>query len=305
MDTIQNTGGLTRLARSRRVLASALTLSALAAGAGLAAFAVDAGSAGAAATANLGITQSISGSSTSGSTIDTVKVTNAGPSTATGVSALLYMKSSISSYVVHNSGGTCEVSPAPAGFTIAVDSCQLGSIASGASATVVFTVSGTAGTAFTTTASVGSLVADPSWTNNISNVSSYFGPRADLSLAQTAAVGATKGTATVVDTVTNNGPNTGNALQLVQEIKSAGYASVHATSNVSASCQMIPAASGYNRAFACTTNSLAKGATWKVTLAYTGTAGTALQVDSKVTANNPIDPVTSNNSKSSSTTYHA
>jgi len=299
-------GGLSlrRLARGRRLAASAITVTALAAGGGLAAFAFDAGSAGASSTANLAISQTISGSATSGSTVDTLKVSNAGPNTATNVIVQLYLKSATTGYTVFGNAGTCVVTPPPSGYTIGVMSCTLGSLASGASVSEVATLSGNVGVAFTTTATVGSSVADPSWTNNSSTVSSWFGPRADLAMTQTAATGASAGKATVVSTIVNHGPNTGNALQLVQEIHSSA-GSVHATSNLAASCQFIPPAAGYTAAFACTTSSLNNAATWKVTLAYTGTPGSTLAVDSSVTANNPIDPVLTNNKASSSTKYHA
>jgi hypothetical protein len=145
--------------------------------------------------------------------------------------------------------------------------------------------------------------ADPTWSNNTSTKSSYYGPRADLALAETAAPGTASGKAKAVSTVTNHGPNTANALQMIVEIKSSGYHSVAATGNISTSCQFIPPATGYNRAVSCVTNSLGTGKQWIVTFNYTGTAGTSLTIKTSVSANSPPDPVTTNNSRTKSTTY--
>jgi hypothetical protein len=152
---------------------------------------------------------------------------------------------------------------------------------------------------------VGTSTEDSNISNNISTASSWFGPRSDLRLTQTAKSGPSSGKAKVVSTIVNHGPNNANALQLTMEINSPGYRGVLASSNVSASCQFIPPASGYNRAVACTTNGLATRAKWVVTFSFSGTAGDTLQVTNQVSANNPTDPVTTNNSASSSTKYHS
>jgi hypothetical protein len=264
------------------------------------------GAAFAVSSADLSISQRFSGSSTSGSTIDTVRIHNAGPSTAANVSLVMFIKTTSTSLGIASSGGgVCEVEPAPPGYTIATATCQLPSIAADATGIDTITWHGTAGLAFTSTVTVGTSTGDPAQANNISTASSWFGPRADLKLTQTASSGPATGKAKIISTIVNRGPNNAQALQLISEIKSPGFQSVIATANISSSCQFIPPATGFNRAVACTTNSLGTGAKWVVTFAFTGHAGDSLMVSNKVTANSPVDPVTSNNSKSSSTTYHA
>jgi len=264
------------------------------------------GDAVAAGSADLSISQRFSGTSTSGSTLDTVRIHNAGTATASNVNLSMFIKTASTTLNIASSGsGVCELAPAPPGFTIAMATCQLGSIASGITAIDKITWSGKVGLAFTSTVTVGSSVADPKLSNNINTASSWFGPRADLRLTQTASSGPNARQAKVVSTVVNRGPSNANSLQLTMEINSPGYASVVATSNITASCQFIPPATGYNSAVDCTTNSLATVAKWVVTFKFTGRAGDSLKVKNKVSANNPPDPVTTNNTASSSTRYHA
>jgi hypothetical protein len=268
---------------------------------------VASGAASAASSADLSIGQRFSGGSVSGTTVDTVRIHNAGPSTAANVNLVMLVKANISSLGIASAGGgVCELEPAPPGYTIAMATCQLPAIASGSTELDKITWSGKAGVKFTSTVTVGSSTSDPRLANNLGTASSWFGPRAELRLTQSATSGPTAGRARIVSTVVNRGPNNANALQLVMEVNSAGYQSVHATTNISgASCQFIPPATGYNRAVNCTTGSLATGAKWVVTFAFTGHAGSSLVVKNKVTANNPVDPVPSDNSASSSTKYHA
>lgn len=267
---------------------------------------VASGSATAASSADLSIRQRFSGGATSGATLDTVRIHNAGPSTASNISLVMLIKAKITNLGISSSGGgVCELEPAPPGYTIAMATCQLPAIASGSTELDKITWSGKAGVAFTSTVTVGSSTPDPKLANNIGTASSWFGPRAQLHLTQSATSGPTAGRARIVSTVVNRGPNNANSLQLVMEVNSPGYQSVHATSNITASCQFIPPATGYNRAVNCTTNSLATGAKWVVTYSFTGHAGGSLVVKNKVSANNPPDPVPGDNSASSSTTYHA
>jgi hypothetical protein len=159
--------------------------------------------------------------------------------------------------------------------------------------------------AFTSTITVGASTVDPTSSNNISTASSWYGPRSDLKLTQSASVGATAGKATFVHTITNRGPNTANALQLIIEVKVTGSFGAGYTATPLSSCQTIPPASGFNHAFACTTNSLAPSAKWVLTGAYTGPAGGAVSVKTTVSANNPADPDTSNNSGTAATTFRS
>jgi hypothetical protein len=290
----------------RRRLTVLVTAAALAGAACVSAMFVGTSTASAGSTADISVSQHVSGGSASGSTVDTVTVHNAGSATANSIEAVYLLKSAATSYLVHSSTTTpCQIEPAPTGY-LGLLTCPLGSLASGHSVVDTLTYTGKSGVAFSVTASIGAgSPVDPNFKNNTSTISTYFGPRADLRLSGTLTAGATAGTASAVTTVLNAGPNNASALQQIIEIKSTGYRSVHATSTPSASCQFIPAASGYTRAVSCVTNSLATGAKWTLKLSYTGTSGGALTTKSTVTANSPVDPVTSNNTQTRATHYHS
>jgi hypothetical protein len=183
--------------------------------------------------------------------------------------------------------------------------CQTSSLAAGSNWTLTETYSGTAGVAFTSFGSVGeNNPGDPSLSNNSSTLKTYFGPAADLKLTQAVTPGTSSGTVTITDTAKNLGPWTANTLQLVIEMNSPGFSNVGASSNLPASCQFIPPASGFNVAASCTTtNSLAPLKNWKITLTYSGTPGGSLEQVGNVTANNPPDPHTANDSATTNTNY--
>lgn len=287
--------------RARSVLAAALVLGALVA----MAF-VRPGSTRAAGTADLSIRQAFSGSSSSGHTVDTITIHNAGPDSATNINYSKFLATTSSTYTVTSNKGVCEFMPPPSTAWKLFDACQVGSLAAGADLVVTVTWGGTAGLAFTSTVTVGGSSADPTTANNKSTASSWFGPRADLKLSQTAAVGATTGKAKFVHTITNRGPNVANALQLIIEVKvSAGSVSAAYSATPLSSCQTIPPATGYQYAISCTTNSLATGAKWVLTGTYSGTPGATVTVKATVSANSPTDPVTSNNAVTSATTFHS
>lgn len=289
----------------RRALISVVSSVALL-GAGAAALVLaGGGSASAVSTADLSLSQSISGSSTAGTTLVNVTVHNAGSSTATGVSLSVFLKSTSTTIGTHASFGTCSFAPPPTGF-LGFSTCSLGSIASGASVKETFTYSGNQGKAFSNFATVGlNGPADPNYKNNSSTISSWFGPRADLAISGTAGPGTTAGSGVASTTVVNHGPNTANALQLITEIKSTGIKGVTVSASPVSSCQIIPPASGYNMAVSCVTNALAIGQKWVLSYKYSGAKGAAITEVSHVTANNPIDPVTTNNSMTKTTTLHS
>ena len=259
----------------------------------------------AAGSANLSVRQAFSGSSTSGKTVDTVTIHNAGPDTATNINYSKFLATASNVFTVTSNVGVCELMPPPSTTWKLFDACQVGSLAAGGNIVITVTWGGTAGAAFTSTVTVGSAVVDPTSSNNISKASSWFGPRADLHLSQSGSIGSTAGKAKFVHTITNRGPNNANALQLIIEIKSSGAFSVGYSGTPLSSCQTIPPATGFQHAVACTTNSLATGAKWKLTGTYTGPAGNSVSVKATVSANNPADPVLTDNSRTTATTYHS
>jgi hypothetical protein len=286
----------------RRRVAGLVTAAALVGAACASLTFIGTSTAAAAGTADIAVSQHISGGAASGQTVDAVTVHNHGAATANSIEAVYLLKSAVTSYTVHSSTTTpCQIEPAPVGY-LGMITCPLGSLASGHSVVDTLTWTGKAGVAFSVTASIGAgSPADPNFKNNTSTVSSYFGPRADLRLSGTLAVGKTAGTASAVTTVLDAGPNNAAALQEIIEIKATGLSSIHATGSPSSSCQFIPAASGYNKAVSCVTNSLATGAKWTLKLTYTGAKGAALTTKSTVSANSPADPVSANNSQTLST----
>jgi hypothetical protein len=293
----------TASSRTRRavglVLAAALTAAGAAAIAG-------GPSASAVATANLAVSQSFSGGTTSGETVDTVTIKNLGTATASNINLTILIKTaSTTTYVSAHNGGTSELSPPPTGFKLMVNT-QYSSIAAGAHLTLPFTLGGIAGIAFTSFVSVGvASPGDPNLANNSNTKSSWYGPRADLRISSKVVAVTTAGRAKIVTTITNAGPNAANALQTIFEIKSSTWVSGVYSATPATSCQFIPPAAGYNRAVSCVTNSLATFKSWVITAIYRGGAGTSFTVNAKVSANNPTDPVTTNNSNTRTTTYHS
>ena len=138
----------------KRSARAVLSVTALALIGGACAFLSTGGSAAAAGTADLSVSQKISGSLTSGQTVDTVSIHNAGPNTALNVNMDSLLKDPGSSL------GRRRVrrhlpDPAVAVGYLGHLSCQFASIASGATLTETLTWSGTAGDAFTVFTGVG------------------------------------------------------------------------------------------------------------------------------------------------------
>ena len=285
----------TSTSRNRSVLAVVSTAVMALVGAG-AIVAVTGGSASASASnADVSVTQHISGGSSNGQTVDTVTVHNAGPATANNVNVTMLLRSSSNFILTSTNRGTCETEPPPSGY-LGLTTCQLGTLASGASVVETVSFTGQTGMAFSNFATVGvSSPVDPKLTNNSSTVSTYFGPRADLGLSGTAKPGTKSGTAKAVTTVFNRGPNTAKALQLIVEIKSTGWKGVTVSATPLSSCQTIPASTGYDGAVSCVTDSLDTGKKWVLTFSYAGKKGAALQMVSTVSANTPADPLSTNN----------
>ena len=114
--------------------------------------------------ADLGVTLTTGGSTaTGGSTTFTAQITNAGPSTATGV-VLTAAAPTIGTVVSATStAGTCN--------TTGIISCSLGSLASGSTTTVTFTVLQTTAGTSTMTVQVSGSTTDSNSANNSANAS--------------------------------------------------------------------------------------------------------------------------------------
>jgi hypothetical protein len=257
--------------------------------------------------ADISISQTVSNGSAAGSTTVTDTIHNAGPSTATEVQDVQLVKISAGplGYIAGGAKGVyCDPEPAPTGWNF-MFSCQFGSIASGATVSVKFTLKGTTGASFTRFASVGDFaLADPRTSNNSSTLNSLIGDLADLSLSQKATAGTKSGTVTITNTVANHGPWTATGIQLVFEIKGTSLG-VLTTGPNSGNCQFIPPSAGYNYAADCPFGSVAPGKTWVIVVTYTGPAGESLTQDGSISAASPPDPVPANNKASTATMLHA
>jgi hypothetical protein len=264
------------------------------------------GVASAAGTADLSVSQAVSNGTTPNSTTVTDHIHNAGPSTATDVvaTALLKTNGGAASYLTSNA--TCAQQPAPSGWTF-MFTCQLATLQSGHTWTPKFNLTSTKGAPFVRFLSVGAGgPRDPSLANNSSTLNSYFGSEADLSLAQSATAGSSAGKVTITDSIRNRGPWTADHLQQVLEINSATFRTVTAASNLpGAACLFIPPASGFNAAVSCTLGSLTPGGVWRLTFAYAGGPGGSLVQQGAISAVSPSDPISSNNTATTTTSYHS
>jgi hypothetical protein len=74
---------------------------------------MQAGSAHAAGSANLSVSQAFSGSSTSGKTVDTITIHNAGPDTATNINYSKFLATTSNVVTVTSNVGVCEFMPPP------------------------------------------------------------------------------------------------------------------------------------------------------------------------------------------------
>jgi hypothetical protein len=142
--------------------------------------------------------------------------------------------------------------------------------------------------------------------DNTDSISTYYGPRANLAVTQSAASGAS-GHVIITTKTVNRGPSKASNLQMVVEVKATGSLGASATSSSpAAACQVIPPASGFNFAFSCNmSGTLAPRKTWTITVNHSGPAGGAVKIVSKTTAISPADPVGGNNSATTNTHYHS
>lgn len=101
-----------------------------------------------------------------------VTVTNTGPDAASGVRLTEAMLGTVSFVSAAASQGSCAL----ASGTVSDVSCELGTLASGAGATVSIVVRPTFAETLTATARVASTISDPSGLNNLASVTTTVGP---------------------------------------------------------------------------------------------------------------------------------
>ena len=194
----------------------------------------------------------------------TITVQNFGPATATNVvvtDALASLVSAGGFQSATPSQGSCTPSSVTAGPTVNL-SCNLGTLASGAAATVVVVVRPSIATSGnrTNTASVTSLdVGDPNRANNTGSVTSAVTAVADVTVSKSAAPNPVQaGTPlTYVVTVRNNGPSTASTVLATDTLPAnAAFVALSAVTGTGATCTT-PAAGTLGGTVTCTWPSIA------------------------------------------------
>ena len=214
-----------------------------------------------------------------------ITVTNNGPSDATGV--IVTDTLPIGTSFVSASAGCTE-----AEGTV---TCDVGSIATGASAMVTVQVTVDPGTTgpITNSASVAGSETDPNAANNNATETSAVVAETDLSITKSGSPDpiVAGSTLTYVVTVTNNGPSDATGVTIVDTLP-PGVAFVSA----SADCSEV------SGTVTCDVGSLPSGASASVTVQVTVDAGTTGSItNSASVAGSETDPVTSNNSATDTT----
>jgi uncharacterized repeat protein (TIGR01451 family) len=206
-------------------------------------------------------------------------VTNSGPSTATGVTIADALPVGMVLVSATPSQGTC---------TTAI-SCNLGTIANGATATLSIVAQATAPGNFNNTASVSANEADPFPSNNTAIASIAVVASADIAIAVSASPNpaGVGGSLTFTMTVTNNGPSPATGVLVVGGF-TTGATIVSITPSQGAPCTG-------TAQFNCNLGALASGARAVVIAVVTPTAPGTFSITDSVAANEP-DPVTTNNS---------
>ncbi len=206
----------------------------------------------------------------------TITVTNGGPDSATNVTVDdTFSGAGFSVTGVSSSQGGC------AGFP-----CNLGTIASGGSATITINGTATGQGTITNTATVSSDQGDPNTNNNSATQQTSVGPTgADLAISKTdsadpAPVG---GTVTYTITVTNGGPASATNVTVTDSFGGAGF-TVTGVSSSQGGCAGFP----------CNLGTIASGGSATISVQGTATsAGTIINVASVSAAE--ADPNPNNN----------
>jgi uncharacterized repeat protein (TIGR01451 family) len=242
-----------------------------------------------AAPADLSITKSASPDpGTPGGTLTyTLTATNNGPEDATNVIVTDTLPTGLTFVSVTSSQGTCS----------GTVTCNLGTLPSGATATITIVVTVDAatgcGASLPNTASIVSDMPDPDLTNNTASTATLVDCPADLSITKSAAPGVTAGDdLTYTLTITNNGPRDATGVT-VNDTLPTGVTLISAT----------PSQGICGGAVSCSLVNLANGATATITIVVNvdPTTPTGTITNTATVTGNETDPTPGNNEASAET----
>jgi uncharacterized repeat protein (TIGR01451 family) len=215
----------------------------------------------------------------------TIRVSNAGPEDATGVRVTDGLPSDATYVSANPSQGSCSQSSGTV-------TCDLGSLASGANATITLTVTADQIGTLTNTATVGGDQEDPnSGNNSATEETTALGVPADLSITKFAQAGGVALGGEIVYTITviNSGPGDATDIQVTDQVP-ASTSYVSATSSQGSCAE----ASG---TVTCEVDELSGGDRFTVTLTVRAEEVEEVENTATVSSNEP-DPDESDNSDS-------
>lgn len=221
----------------------------------------------------------------------TYTVTNNGPFNASGVQVTLQLPAAAQGVAATSSAGQCTV-------TGTTETCSLGVLLNGASATIALRAIAPASGSFQLVGTVQADQPDPNTTNNSVTSNVTVTTVADVSVSATGTSTAQVGDAVVYTvTVTNGGPNTATATQLTYQL--AAVLTPGTVSAGSGTCTTSASA-----LITCNLGDLSASQSASITVNATAAAvGTAASTATVMTT--ATDPNAGNNSATSSTTVAA
>ncbi|MBJ7471107.1 MAG: DUF11 domain-containing protein, partial [Solirubrobacteraceae bacterium] len=251
-------------------------------------------------TADLVVTQSVSQPTVNvgGTATYTVTVTNDGPQTATGIALTNDLPAGVTVQSITPSQGTCGTGDPFA--------CTLGTLASGASATIAITVqiTGAAESTFSNLASATATQFDPNTSNNSATAATSTNPAADLRIVKTAdrATADVGETITWTVTATNDGPSAATGVSITDTAPTGVTLQTPTGLPSGVTCSVA------GQVVSCAVSgSLANGASVAIELRGTvnlAAAGTPQQ-NSATVAGSQFDPDTADNLSSVTTNVNA
>lgn len=259
--------------------------------------------------ADLAITKSASGPVNAGQPLTyTIQVTNNGPDPSTNVTMtdpLTNLLASGGLQAVHPSQGTCTPA-APANGPNQTVKCNLGTLASGASATVTITVLPTiavTGNRANTATIYSPDIGDPDQTNNAATANSQVTAVVDLALSKSATPSSVPAGAPLTYQVTakNNGPSTAQNVSMTDKLPgNATFIKVVSVSN-GGSCPTTPAAGAAGGTLTCNWTSIPAGSQYTVTYQVRPTTANSSVTNQATVSTTTLEPNTSNNSATTTT----